>query len=470
MNNAPAARLPVIPETITVHLGRPRDPAPNVTVPFLDYVANVASSEIYPTWPESAIRANVLAEMSFALNRVYTEYYRSRGYPFDITNSTAHDQYYVHGREIFGNIYEIAAELFGSYVVRQGSVEPLFTQYCNGTTVTCDGLSQWGTVALARSGLGPYEILQRYYGNDINLVRNAPVGSQRSTAPAVPLRPGAANNDVLLLQIRLNRIGRNYPAIPKIAVTDGIFSTDTEAAVRAFQEIAGLSPDGVVGNATWYAVLRYFNAVKRLNELDSEGLTVSEVTERFPNLLSEGASGIAVENLQFFLNYLSDFYDTIPPLEADGIFGPATRQAVLEVQRTFGLTEDGVVGPLTWQRLFNAYLGIVSTVPLEFREGAGVPYPGVPLRPGSEGEEVVLLQRYLSRIAETFRALPSVRVTGYFGQQTQAAVRAFQEYFGLSEPNGTVAAVTWNAIRDVFDSVSASDGVQSGQYPGFPVN
>ena len=465
----PGARLPVIPEYITVHLGRPNSDAPNVTVPFLDYVANVASSEIYPTWPESAIRANMYAQISFALNRIYTEYYRSRGYDFDITNSTAFDQYYVNGREIFSNIYELAGELFNNYVVRQGSVEPLFTQYCNGTTVTCSGLSQWGTVALARQGLSPYEILQYYFGDNIDLIRNAPIENVTATAPTVPLRLGSANNDVLTLQIRLNRIGRNYPAIPKIVDPDGQFSYDTEAAVRAFQRIAGLDPDGVVGNATWYTVLRYFNAVKRLNELDSEGLTIEEVTQEFPEVLSRGSTGIGVENLQYYINYLSDYYPTIPRVSQDGIFGADTENAVIEMQRTFGLVPDGVVGELTWQRMYNAYLGIVSTIPLEYLEGSSVPYPGVPLRIGSEGEDVSLIQRYLSRISRTYTAIPAVSVTGYYGNQTQASVRAFQEYFGLSTPNGTVNAVTWDAISNVFDDVSASDTIQAGQYPGYEV-
>ena len=137
-----ATGLPIIPESITVHLGAPDQPAPNVTVPFLDYVLNVASSEIYPTWPEEAIRANMYAQISYALNRIYTEYYRSRGYDFDITNSTRYDQYYVNGRDIFENIQRIGGEVFNDYIRRQGTVEPLFAQYCNGTTVTCNGLSQ----------------------------------------------------------------------------------------------------------------------------------------------------------------------------------------------------------------------------------------------------------------------------------------------------------------------------------------
>ena len=222
-----ATGLPIIPESITVHLGAPDQPAPNVTVPFLDYVMNVASSEIYPTWPEEAIRANMYAQISFALNRVYTEYYRSRGYDFDITNSTRYDQYFVNGRDIFENIQQIVGDIFNDYVRRQGSVEPLFAQYCNGTTVTCNGLSQWGSVSLAESGYTPYRILQNYYGNNIDIVQNAPIGGATPSAPAEPLRFDSAGGEVRQLQIRLNRISDNYPNIPKIRYPNGIFSFDT---------------------------------------------------------------------------------------------------------------------------------------------------------------------------------------------------------------------------------------------------
>ena len=244
-------QTPTIPETITVHLGRPEENARNVTLPFLDYVANVASSEIYPTWPENAIRANMYAQISFVLNRIYTEYYRSRGYDFDITNSTSIDQYFVEGRDIFDNIKQIAGELFNDYIVRQGSVEPLFATYCDGVEVTCRGLSQWGSVDLAEQGLSPYEILTYYFGNDINIVQNAPITNTDESAPTVALRVGSANDDVRTLQLRLNRISANYPSIPKIAVVDGIYGTDTEAAVRRFQEIFNLTADGIVGKSTW---------------------------------------------------------------------------------------------------------------------------------------------------------------------------------------------------------------------------
>ena len=226
-----------IPETITVHLGAPAADAPNVTVSFPDYIKNVASSEVYPTWPEDALRANIYAQISFALNRYYTEWYRSQGYDFDITNSTRYDQAYVQGCNIFDNISAIVDEIFNSYIVRDGSVEPYFTQYCNGTTVTCEGLSQWGTVPLAEQGLSPLEILQNYYGNDIRIVADAPVRSTGQSYPGQPLRLGMAGNVVRYKQVQLNRISRNYPAIPKINPVDGIFGTQTENAVRAFQRI-----------------------------------------------------------------------------------------------------------------------------------------------------------------------------------------------------------------------------------------
>ena len=468
MNN-PAA-LPVIPEYITVHLSRPTEYARNVTLPFLEYVANVASSEIFPTWPENALRANIYAQVTFALNRIYTEFYRSRGYDFDITNSTSIDQAFVEGREIFSNIRELASELFNSYVTRGGNVEPYFTQYCDGDRVQCDGLSQWGTVTLAEQGLTPFEILEYYYGNDIGIRTNVPLQNVSPSAPEVPLRVGSVNDDVRTLQIRLNRISKNYPAIPKIVRTDGVFSDDTEAAVRAFQEIVGIYVDGVVGKATWYAVLFFYNAVKRLNELDSEGVALGEVTQEYPGVLREGDSGNPIENLQFYINYISNFYPAIPSVVRDGIFGAETANAVRQIQSLFSLEPDGVVGPRTWRAIYDAYLGIVSTIPLEYTEASGVPFPGEVLRVGSEGEDVVLLQRYLNRIAEDFPEIPSVSVTGYFGNQTEASVMSFQEYFGTSAQSGTVDAVTWDAIVDVFDDVTGSDRVSDGQYPGYPID
>lgn len=461
-------QFPTIPEFITVHLGPPDSDAENVTVPFFDYVANVASSEIYPTWPESAIRANIYAQVSYALNRVYTEYYRTRGYDFDITNSTTVDQYYVQGRDIFENIRQLTSELFDNYIRRQGSVEPLFAQYCNGTTVTCAGLSQWGTVELANQGYTPFEILTYYYGDNIELVTDAPVEENTQSAPEVPLRLGSANDAVRVAQIRLNRISNNYPSIPKIARPDGIFGTDTEEAVRTFQQIFGLTPDGVIGKATWYRIQNVYIGVKKLNDLRSEGIRLDEVTQQFPQVLRVGSQGNGVLNLQFFLSYLSRFYETIPATTIDGTFGESTRQAVEAAQRTFGLPADGVVGERTWNVIYNAYRGIVNTVPLEYVDGYTVPYGGQPLQFGSESESVRLLQEYLNYISTQDSRIPSVTPTGYFGPRTEEAVIAFQNTFGL-EPTGIVSAITWTAITELYEDLYSGMQLRDGQYPGFEV-
>ncbi|MBQ7338393.1 MAG: peptidoglycan-binding protein [Clostridia bacterium] len=462
--------LPYIPDSITVHLGAPNDAsAPNVTVPFIEYIQNVASSEIYPTWPESALRANIYAQISFALNRIYTEYYRSRGYPFDITNSTAFDQYFVYEREIFDNIRNIVGDIFNSYLRRPGNVEPLYAQYCDGIEVSCPGgLSQWGSVNLAQQGYTPYNILQNYYGDDIEIVTNVPVGSIESSVPTYPLQLGSSGDDVRILQIRLNRISDNYPSIPKILATDGIFGDDTEAAVLRFQEVFQLTPDGVVGNATWYAIERIYAGVKRLNELYSEGITLQEVTRQYPGTLERGSIGTGVRNLQFFLNYIEPYYNTGITVDVDGVFGESTEQAVRNFQRFMGLPVDGVVGEQTWYTLYNAYRGIVQTIPVRYTDGNTIPFPGVLLRQGSESEDVRVLQQYLNYIAERIPEVPSVSVTGYFGEQTQAAVEAVQALYGL-EPNGLVGVITWNTITSLYNDLYQGERLQEGQYPGYEI-
>lgn len=459
---------PFIPEQITVHLGRPQENARNVTLPFLDYVANVASSEIYPTWPENAIRANMYAQISFVLNRIYTEYYPSRGYDFDITNSTSVDQSFVEGRDIFENIKELAGELFNDYIRRRGNIEPLLASYCDGRRITCEGLSQWGTVELAEQGMTPFEILTYYYGDDIDIVQNAPTAGASDSAPTVPLQVGSVNDDVRVIQLRLNRISDNYPSIPKILAVDGIFGTDTEAAVRRFQEIFGLTADGVVGKSTWYYIRRIYNAVKRLNELDSEGVTLEEVTQQFPGVLREGDSSLGVANLQYYLSYLSGFYNTVRAVPIDGLFGATTRAAVIDAQNTFGLVADGIVGEVTWNAIYDAYLGIINTIPRQYVEGNAIPFPGVVLRLGADSEDVRILQQYLNYIAGSFTAIPTVDVTGYFGPRTREAVIAFQEQFDLPV-NGVVGAITWSAIADVYSDLFNGARLGEGQYPGFEI-
>jgi len=343
-----------------VHLGSPSSNAANVTVPFSDYVKNVASSEIYPTWDESALRANILAIVSFALNRVYTEFYRSRGYDFEITSSTAFDQAFVNGRSYFENVSRLVDELFNDYLRRPNFVEPLAAKFCNGTTVTCEGLSQWGSQNLAQQGYTFDRILRSYYG-DIEIVRNAPIRGITSSYPGTPLRRGSTGPNVVVIQTELNRISQNYPAIPKIPSADGIFGSRTEAAVTAFQRIFGLTPDGIVGPGTWYELVRLYTAVTALSELRSQGQQFYSINWSPPGGLSVGDSGEKVRLLQYMLSVLSAHISTIPPLNIDGIYGPATRAAVLAAQRRFGLPETGTVGAQTWDEIYDQYAGIENT-------------------------------------------------------------------------------------------------------------
>jgi len=351
---------PYVPQQITVHLGPPSANAENVTVSFSDYVKNVASSEIYPTWEESALRANILAIVSFALNRVYTEFYRSRGYDFDITSSTAYDQYFVKGRSYFENVSRLVDELFNDYLRRPGFVEPLAAKFCNGTTVTCEGLSQWGSQGLAQQGFNSVQILRQYYG-DVETVLNAPIRGITTSYPGSPLRVGSTGPDVVVIQTALNRIAQSYPAIPKVPAVDGVFGSRTQATVRSFQQIFGLTADGIVGPATWNAIVRLYTAVTRLAELRSQGQQFYAINWTPPQSLSLGATGDKVRQLQYMLAILSDFIQGIPPVNVDGIYGPATRAAVLAAQRRFGLPETGATDARTWLEIYDQFSGIETT-------------------------------------------------------------------------------------------------------------
>lgn len=362
--------IPYIPQRITVHLGAPNSNAQNVTVNFVDYVKNVASSEIYPTWEESALRANILAIVSFALNRVYTEFYRSRGYNFDITNSTAYDQYFVNGRSYFTNISRIVDSLFNDYLRRPGFVEPLAAKFCNGTTVTCEGLSQWGSQNLAQQGYSSTQILRSYYGN-VEIVNNAPIQAITTSYPGTPLRRGATGPSVVVIQTELNRISQNYPAIPKISSVDGIFGAQTEAAVRKFQEVFNLTVDGIVGRATWYALVRYYTAVTSLSELRSQGQRFYANSWATTDPIEQGDRGIKVEHLQYMLSVLAAYIPEIPDISIDGIFGPATRNAVIAAQRRFGLPQTGIVNYETWDEIYDQFSGIETT---SWRDPEDFPY------------------------------------------------------------------------------------------------
>lgn len=441
---------PVIPDFITVHLGRPDSSAKNVRVSFTGYIKNVASSEVYPTWPENSLRANIYAQISLALNRIYTEYYRSRGYNFDITNSTAYDQAYIDGRDIFGNISRIVDEIFNSYITKGNQIQPYFAEYCDGKNVTCKGMSQWGTVTLANQGRTPIQILRNYYGSDINLVSNVPVKNIRESYPGTLLRLGTVGEDVRTIQRQLNRIRRNYPSIPNIPQTNGVFEATTRAAVRQFQSIFNLAVDGIVGRATWYKIKRIYNAVIKVSELYSEGITISDIDRIYSTSLRRGSRGNEVKLIQYYLNFLSFFNNRLPSIDADGIFGPATDNAVKAFQSEYGLTADGIVGRDTWNRLQDAYFSTLNSLPDEYRSYSSLLYPGYVITTGASGNVVTQLQTFLNVIAANNSAVPSVAVDGVYGNETRNAVIAVQKLSGL-EQTGAVGALTWNAIVNLYN-------------------
>lgn len=441
---------PVIPDFITVHLGRPDSSAKNVRVSFTGYIKNVASSEVYPTWPENSLRANIYAQISLALNRIYTEYYRSRGYNFDITNSTAYDQAYIDGRDIFGNISRIVDEIFNSYITKGNQIQPYFAEYCDGKNVTCKGMSQWGTVTLANQGRNPIQILRNYYGSDINLVSNVPVKNIRESYPGTLLRLGTVGEDVRTIQRQLNRIRRNYPSIPNIPQTNGVFEATTRAAVRQFQSIFNLAVDGIVGRATWYKIKRIYNAVIKVSELYSEGITISDIDRIYSTSLRRGSRGNEVKLIQYYLNFLSFFNNRLPSIDADGIFGPATENAVKAFQSEYGLTVDGIVGRDTWNRLQDAYFSTLNSLPDEYRSYSSLLYPGYVITTGASGNVVTQLQTFLNVIAANNSAVPSVAVDGVYGNETKNAVIAVQKLSGL-EQTGAVGALTWNAIVNLYN-------------------
>lgn len=256
----------VIPEYIVVHDGVPSDAtAQNYYVPYVDYIKNVVSSEIYATWPENTIYANTLAILSFTLNRVYTEWYRNQGYPFTITSSTAYDQKWIYGRNIYSNIDYIVDTIFANYLSRPGVTQPIFTSYCDGNRTTCQGLSQWGSKTLGEQGFSAIEILRYYYGNDLYINTTDYISGIPSSWPGYNLSIGDSGNKVRMLQQQLNRIARNYPLIPSISV-DGRYGPATSESVRVFQSIFDLPATGIVDYPTWYEISRIYVGVSRIAE------------------------------------------------------------------------------------------------------------------------------------------------------------------------------------------------------------
>lgn len=436
----------IIPDYITVHLGNPTSSAENVRVKFTDYIKNAASSEIYPTWPQSSLEANIYAIITFALNRVFTEWYPSRGYSFDITSSTAVDQAFVKGREIYSTISVIVDRIFNSFARRPGRLEPFFTQFCNGTTVTCPGLSQWGTVPLANQGLNSLAILRHYYPRDIQIVTSNNIKGITESYPGYALKEGDSNSNVRIMQEYLNRIRVNYPLINQIPNPNGYFDNNTKSAVKTFQTVFNLNSDGIIGRATWYKIVQIFVGITKLAALDSEGKIIGIGTTPPTVVLREGATGSAVLELQFLLNYLAPYYSSLIPVIQDNVFRASTTSSVKAFQRTFNLNSDGIVGPATWNKLYNVFRSVQANLPLPPGPVETIPaFPGTLLRLGSRGANVRLMQEALNVIRTSYPSIGHLATDGIFGPLTQASVREFQRLFNLGV-DGIIGPITWGQI------------------------
>ena len=443
-----AIRYPIVPNNITIHLGEPDKYARNITVPFVDYIANVASSEIYPTWPKNSLIANIYTIISFAMNRIYNEWYRSKGYNFDITSSPSYDQTYIENRSTYENINDIVQEIFNNYVVKEGQIQPYFTRYCDGRNTTCEGLSQWGTVTLANQGKTPLEILKYYYGNDVSIKYDAPVGNTLEEFPGYVIGLGYAGNPVLTIQRDLRRIRQNYPAIPNISTTLGIYDQETENAVKSFQEIFGLPITGTVDKGTWYKIKYIYTSVKKLSDLYSEGISKEEATFLYTDELKYGDTGIEVEYIHYFLDAIAFLDKDIPRLQTNSIYNNNTITMVKAFQEKYNLPVTGTFTYSDWTVLKNAYRDILKSFPKEYQDYISELYPDYFLTRGMTSNDVKRFQRFLLAICKYDKSIPGVKVNGTFDELTEKSVKKIQNDYGF-DINGIVGPLLWKKVVEL---------------------
>ena len=440
-----AIRYPIVPNNITVHLGEPDQASSNVTIPFQEYISNVLSNEIYPTWPKNAIIANAYAVISFTLNRIYNEWYKSKGYNFDITSSPKYDQTYVHLKATYENIDDIVGEIFNNYIYKGGQVQPLFATYCDGRIKKCDGLSQWGSVSLANQGKTPLGILKYYYGSDINIRYDAPVGDNTYGYPGYEVGLNSVGNPVLAIQRDLRRIRLNYPAIPNISNNIGIYDKETEEAVKKFQDIFSLPVTGIVDKATWYKIKYIYTSVKKLSDIYGEGLSKDEATFLYNDELKYGDSGIDVEYINYFLNSIAFFDEDIPLLETNSIYTSNTETMVKAFQNKYGLPVTGIFTYKDYIVLKNAYDNLLKS--LDYSKIIDL-YPDYFLVKGITGPDVKRLQRYLLAICRYDKSIPGVKVNGIFDDLTERSIKKIQSDYGF-DINGIVGPLLWKKIVEL---------------------
>ncbi|MDR2940619.1 MAG: peptidoglycan-binding protein [Clostridiales bacterium] len=434
-----------IPNNVVVHLGGPKSNAPNITTPYKEYIKNVACSEIYPTWPEAALRANIHAIISFTLNRYSTVWYRSRGSGFDITNSAEYDQCYTRGRCIFQNISNIVDEIFNEFIKIGGRREPFFAHYCNGDTTSGRGLSQWGTVKLANQGLTPIEILKNYYPKEIELKESNHFANDVSVYNGNILKKGMKGEPVSHIQKCLNRLSDNFSGIPPIKNPNGYFDDETEKTVKCFHKAFNMPQGNTIGKGCWYQITHAYAASKKSGELLSAGESMGIGTTPPMSAIRVGARSEYVSRLQYMINFISHIYPEVPSVIETGVFSEDTRKSVTEFQHNFGLKADGVAGPDTWCKIYDAYHSI--------RDNIATPsYPGIELKAGSKGAAVQLMQRCLNELSNHYPSIPEIKADGAFKTDTAKAVMAFQKKCDLSA-DGVIGRHTWDAICKYYNGI-----------------
>ena len=445
-------KSPVIPTNLIVHIGEVTDNGKNIRVPFIEYIKNVASGELYPNWPDEALKANILAIISFTLNRIYNEWYRSKGYNFDITSSVSSDQSFKEDRQFFEKISIIVDEIFNDYIVRDGQVQPLFASYCDGRQTTCRGLSQWGSVSLANEGKNYLEILKHFYGDNINIVNDAETSNNILSYPGYEVSIGDSGDYVKFIKIQLNRIGNNYPAIPTIVNGDTVFDVEMFNAIKKFQEIFNLPITGIIDKSTWYKIKYLYNAVKKISDLYSEGISSSEVTLTYPNTLELGSEGKYISELNYLLSSISYFDSDIPfhDLNSD-VFNEETEDMVFAFQTKYNLPITGIVDVNTWKYIREVYNDIFKNIPNNYLEYQDEFYPGKVLSRGMSGKEILNLQRFLYIICSKYHNIPGIIVNGEFDNLTEQSVKSIQNMYNIY-PSGYVNAITWFYIVEMSKS------------------
>lgn len=439
---------PFIPTEIIVHLGKPDESTRNIRIPFINYIKNVACSEVYPTWPINALKANIIAIITFTLNRMYNEWYPSKGYSFDITSLPSYDQTFIENRTLFETITQLVDDLFNNYFVKDGQIQPYFAKYCDGKNTVCEGLSQWGTVSLAKQGKTYLEILKYYYGDDIRLITDTKTAEPISSYPGVDLKLGDARESIRIIQRELNTIHKNYPLLPLINNIDVFFTVETENTVKKFQEIFNLPITGIIDKATWYKIKYIYNSVKKVYDLYTEGIKLEEVKIEYSTELKKDDSGPDVQVLHYFLGVISFFDEDIALLILNSVYTDNTKKMIIEFQKKYSLEPTGITDRNTWNKILEVYQNTIKNIPANYKKYVDEIYPGRFLSLGMTGEDVKLLQNYLLAICKKNHNIPGVRVTGTFDELTERSVKVLENRFGHIV-NGVVGPKTWFEIVEL---------------------